>query len=104
MLRLEQLTKLRLTVAVPEGETSAIHEGDALEFAVPAWPQRRFHATVVRVAHAVDTKTRTMPVELDVDNQDGALASGMYATVYWHARRPGPTLFVPDSAVVQSTA
>lgn len=103
MLEMETVAKLRLTVAVPEDQTSAVKTGDALEFSVRAWPQRKFKGTIVRVAHAVDPKTRTMPVELDVDNADGALASGMYATVSWHVRRPAPTLFVPDSAIVQAT-
>lgn len=44
-----------------------------------------------------------MMVELDVDNADGRLAPGMFADVEWPARRSKPTLFVPPSAVVQST-
>jgi RND family efflux transporter MFP subunit len=103
LLRMESVARLRLTVAVPEDQTSALRLGDAIEFGVRAWPQRRFQASLVRVAHSVDTRTRTMPVELDVDNQDGALSAGMYATVSWHARRPAPTLFVPESAVCQGT-
>ncbi len=103
MLKLETLAKLRLTVAVPEDQTSAVRLTDVVDFTVPAWPQRSFKGVVVRLAHSVDTKTRTMPVELDVDNSDGALASGMYASVAWHVRRPAATLFVPDSAVVQGT-
>jgi RND family efflux transporter MFP subunit len=103
MLKMETVAKLRLTVAVPEDQTSAIQIGQAVEFTVPAWPGRVFKASIVRVAHAVDVKTRTMPVELDVQNDDGALASGMYATVGWHVRRPTPSLFVPESAIVQGT-
>jgi RND family efflux transporter MFP subunit len=103
MLRMESVAKLRLTVSVPEDQTSAIKDGDALEFSVRAWPQKKFKGTLVRIAHAVDVKTRTMPIELDVDNHDGVLSSGMYATVYWHARRSAPSLFVPEGAVVQAT-
>ncbi len=103
LLKMESIAKLRLTVAVPEDETSAVKTGDAVEFRVRAWPQRKFQGVVDRVAHSVDVKTRTMPIELDVDNGDGALSAGMYASVSWHVRRPGPTLFVPESAVVQGT-
>jgi membrane fusion protein, multidrug efflux system len=103
MLRMESVSQLRLTVPVPEDQASAVKPGDVLEFTVRSWPGQRFKATVARVAHAVDTKTRTMPIELDVDNKEAKLSSGMYATVAWHARRPGATLFVPESAVVQGT-
>jgi hypothetical protein len=44
-----------------------------------------------------------MPIELDVDNKDGKLAPGVFAEVTWPVRRPAPSLFVPLSAVVQST-
>jgi membrane fusion protein (multidrug efflux system) len=103
MLKMELVAKLRLTIAVPEDQTSAVKAGDVLDFTVPAWPERKFKALVARVAHAVDTRTRTMPIECDVHNTDGALSSGMYATVAWHERRSAPTLFVPDSAIVQGT-
>lgn len=103
MLKMETVAKLRLTVSVPEDQTSALKMGDTLDFTVRAWPRRKFHGSIVRVAHAVETRTRTMPVELDVDNTDSALSSGMFATVAWHVRRPAPTLFVPESAVVQAT-
>jgi len=103
MMTMETVAKLRLTVAVPEEQTSAVRPGDVLGFGVRAWPQRRFEGKIVRVAHAVDPRTRTMPVELDVDNADGSLSSGMYATVAWHVHRPTPTLFVPESAIVQAT-
>lgn len=103
MLKMESVARLRLTLAVPEAQTSAIRLGDALEFTARAWPERRFKGAIVRIAHAVDPKTRTMPVELDVDNADGALSSGMYVSVSWRVRRPTPSLFVPESAVCQST-
>jgi RND family efflux transporter MFP subunit len=103
MLRVEQVGRLRLTVAVPENDVAAIGEGASGEFSVQAWPGKRFTGTVRRVSHAIDPKTRTMPVELDVDNTDGKLASGMYAEVRWPIVRKAPSLLVPPSAVVQTT-
>jgi membrane fusion protein (multidrug efflux system) len=103
MLRVEQVGHLRLTVAVPENDVGAIAEGAKGEFSVQAWPGKHFSGTVRRVSHAIDQKTRTMPVELDVDNTDGKLASGMYAEVRWPIVRTTPSLLVPPSAVVQTT-
>ena len=42
---------------------------------------------IARISRALDQKTRTMAVELDVMNRDGALAPGMYPTVKWPVRR-----------------
>jgi multidrug efflux pump subunit AcrA (membrane-fusion protein) len=78
-------------------------EGAKVEFSVPAFPSQMFSGTVARIAHSVDTKTRTMPVELDVANPGRRLASGMFPEVLWPVRRSGLTLFVPTSAVARTT-
>jgi RND family efflux transporter MFP subunit len=103
MLKLEQVSRLRLTVAVPENLAGAIAQGSTASFSVRAFPGTSFSGSVSRVAHSVDTRTRSMPVELDVDNADGRLASGMFADVRWRVKRDAPSLFVPAAAVVQST-
>jgi RND family efflux transporter MFP subunit len=103
MLRMESVGHLRLTVAVPETDVGAIAEGAKAEFVVRTWPGQRFSGVIRRLAHAIDTKTRTMPVELDVDNRNNKLAPGMFAEVFWPIRRDTPSLFVPPSAIVQTT-
>ena len=103
MLRIRQISLLRLVVALPEMDVASIDPGTEVSFTVPAFPGETFKGVVQRVAHALDVKTRTMPVELDVANPSGRLAPGMYAEVAWPARRPQPSLFVPSSAVVTTT-
>lgn len=103
MLRIEQLAKLRLTVAVPESFASAIATGTPATFTVRANPGATFTGVTARVARSVDPKTRSMPVELDVDNADGRLAAGMFADVAWPVKRTTPSTFVPPSAIVQTT-
>jgi len=66
-------------------------------------PERTYSGTVGRIARTLDQKTRTMAVELDVWNQDGSLAPGMYATVKWTVQRKRPALFVPKTSVVTTT-
>lgn len=103
MLRIRQISLLRLVVALPEMDVASIDPGTEVSFTVPAFPGETFKGDVQRVAHALDVKTRTMPVELDVANPSGRLAPGMYAEVAWPTRRPQPSLFVPSSAVVTTT-
>lgn len=103
LIRLEQTVHLRLMVPVPEQYTGQIAPGKMVKFTVPAFPGRTFQGTITRVAHSVDMKTRTMPVEMDVNNPSGLLAPGMFPEVEWPVRRAEPTLFVPIKAVVTTT-
>jgi membrane fusion protein, multidrug efflux system len=103
LLTIQQISKLRLVVAVPEEYVGGITEGTKLTFQVPAYPERTYSGTLARVAHALDKGTRTMAVELDVVNRDGSLAPGMYPTVKWPVRRSRAALFVPKTSVVTTT-
>jgi membrane fusion protein, multidrug efflux system len=103
MLRIQQVATLRLVVAVPENAVSSLRPGEGIAFSVPAYPGQTFSGTVARSARAVDLKTRTMPVEIDVLNADGRLAPGMFASVAWNVRRPQASLFVPSSAIATTT-
>jgi len=90
LLEIEQVSKLRLEVALPEAEMARIPFGARVQFSVPAHPGRVFAGVVARQARSLDSATRTLPVELDVDNSSGALAPGMYAEVAWpRAAKPG---------------
>jgi membrane fusion protein (multidrug efflux system) len=99
MVRIETLSRLRLVVPVPETYATGIREGTRVDFAVPAYPGRTFSGTIARISHAVNVRTRTMPVELEVANPSGELDPGTYTEVLWPVERPYPTLFVPSSAV-----
>jgi membrane fusion protein (multidrug efflux system) len=103
LLRIEQVHKLRLTVAVPESLVGGIAEGVTATFSVRTFPGVKFTGVTRRVAQSIDTKTRSMPVELDVDNKDARLAPGMFANVVWPVKRSAASMFVPPSAIVQST-
>ena len=103
LVRIEQLNHLRLTVAVPEQEVGAIALGRKLDFKVSAYPGKTFSGTVSRLAGSNDVKTRSMPIELDVDNSDGQLAPGMYPEVQWPVTRASASLLVPPTAVVTTT-
>ncbi len=103
MVRVQEVSRLRLLVPVPEIAVGGITAGDKVAFTVPAWPGVPFTGTVARLANALDMKTRTMPVELDVENAAGKLAPGMFPEVHWQMRRPAPSLFVPESSVTVTT-
>jgi RND family efflux transporter MFP subunit len=103
MLRLVEHRRLRLVVPVPEAYTAGLTRGAAIPFKVAAFPGKSWSGTVARIAGAVDVTTRTMAVELDVQNADGQLAPGTFCQVRWPVRRTGPSLFVPATSVASTT-
>lgn len=103
LLVIQQVSHLRVIVPVPEEDVGGIVRGSTVDFAVPAFPHRVYSGKIARVAEALDQKTRTMAVELDVMNHDGTLAPGMYPSVKWPVRGQGAELWVPKTSVVTTT-
>jgi RND family efflux transporter MFP subunit len=103
MLRIEQTTRLRLTVPVPESYVGTIMKGTKVDFKVSAFPDQTFQGVIARPAHSLDMKTRSMQVELDVMNSKQTLAPGMFAEVQWPISRAQASLFVPRTAVVRTS-
>jgi len=103
LMVLQQVSKLRVVVSVPEEDVGAIVRGASVFFRVPAYPERTFSGTVARIPRVLDPKTRSMGVELDVVNRDQSLSPGMYPTVSWPIRNAQQALFVPKTSVVTTT-
>ena len=103
LLRVKQLSVLRLVVPVPEMDVGGVVPGASVGFTVSAYPGESFTGVIRRIGDSVDVNTRTMAVELDVVNQDRRLTPGMFAEVVWPVRRNRPTLFVLQSAVIKTT-
>jgi membrane fusion protein (multidrug efflux system) len=103
IVRVVKTDRLRLVVPVPEAYVAEVKTGAAVSFSVPAYPGRTFSGSIARVSHDVDAKTRTMAVELDVVNTDGALTAGTFCQVRWPIHRPDPSLFVPSGSIANTT-
>lgn len=103
LLRIEQVTRLRLTVPVPEAYVGTITRGATVDFRVSAFPDQTFQGVIARPAHTLDMKMRSMLVELDVNNPKQLLAPGMFAEVQWPVSRAANSLFVPGTAVVRTS-
>jgi membrane fusion protein (multidrug efflux system) len=104
IVRIVESNRLRLVIPVPEAYTAAVTNGTSLTFTVAAYPGQNFAGTVSRISQSVDVATRTMAVELDVNNADGRLAPGTFCQVRWPVRRTTPSLLVPSGSVASTTA
>lgn len=97
---IENLRTVWVTASVPEKEIDKAHRGASAQVTVKAFPNRLFPGTVQVIASRLDPNTRTMPVEVLVDNEDAALRAGMFATVTLGVGRSDVVLAVRRSAVV----
>jgi membrane fusion protein, multidrug efflux system len=103
MFVLEDVQRLRLTVAIPENLSNSISAKSTVSFTLQADPLKEYSATFARSANTLQENNRSMMVEFDFDNRSGDLKAGMYAEVKLPVLRNKPTLFVPRTAVLRST-
>jgi RND family efflux transporter MFP subunit len=91
---------LRIYVAVPETYFPAMHVGATPTVTLEEYPGEVFHGTLVRTNNAINPASRTLLVEVDVDNADGKLLPGAY--VFVHLTLPGQTqaLTIPSNALL----
>ncbi|MEO8471179.1 MAG: efflux RND transporter periplasmic adaptor subunit [Chryseolinea sp.] len=100
---LEDRSKLRLTIAVPENLSNSIEDKSVVTFSVQADPLKKYAAKFARSSNTLQESNRSMIAEFDFDNQEGALKAGMYAEVRLPIQRSKATLFVPKTSVIHST-
>jgi len=101
LLTIQEQSKLRLAVSVPELYTGYLHPGDEMSFNVKSLPET-FKATITRMSGALDLKLRSERVEMDVHNTKGNLLPGMVAEVLLPLNAKDSTFVVPKSAVVNA--
>ncbi len=102
----EDLTQLKLDVAVDEADVGNVKVDQKATFTVSAFPARRYPATINRVAYG-STKTDnvvTYTTTLNVDNADLSLRPGMTAAATIVAREARDVLVVPNTALRFSPA
>lgn len=100
---IEDRSKLRLTIAVPENLSNAVKENSVVSFTTEADPMREFTAKFARSSNSLQEHNRTMMAEFDYENSKGDLKAGTYAEVKIPIMRNRPTMFVPRSSVLHST-
>jgi membrane fusion protein, multidrug efflux system len=100
ILALATLTPLRIYADVPQSFAPFIKDGDKAMLTVAEYPQRTFAGSVTRHSDALNVDTRTMRVEVDLENRDYALMPGMYAIADFAVALPMGVPMVPDDALV----
>jgi RND family efflux transporter MFP subunit len=100
LFHLDAIDKLRVYVAVPEVDSDSIHDGDSAMLTQDSDPDRKIPGTIVRNANAIDHSTRTLNVEVDVDNSNSVLRPGAYVFVHFHLPASANTVTIPSNALL----
>jgi RND family efflux transporter MFP subunit len=103
LFRIAQMDRLRTYVNLPQADAGSVRVGQSAYLTIAGHPGRKFPGIVTRTANVLDPSSRTLLVEVQVPNPDGALMPGMYAEVDLTTPRKNPPLLIPgDTLVVRS--
>lgn len=100
LFHIAAIQKLRVYVNVPQQYSPSAKPGLTADLTLQELPGRRFKGTLVRTAESIDLATRTLLVEVDVDNSTGQLLPGAYAEVHLKVPAGSPALILPVSALI----
>jgi RND family efflux transporter MFP subunit len=91
---------LRVYVSVPQQYSQAVKPGLSANLTLAEFPGRQFHGQLVRNAGSISTDSRTLLVEVDVDNPTGELLPGAYAEVHLKLPADIPSFILPVNALI----
>lgn len=100
LFRVADTHRLRVYVSVPQAYASGIRTGMSADLVFAEHPSRPFPATVAFTAQALDPVSRTLQVELQVENPRHELFPGAYVEVHFKLAAAGPTFRLPANAVL----
>jgi RND family efflux transporter MFP subunit len=86
LFHMAAVNRLRIFVSVPEVDSDAAQNGAKAPLTLDEFPGETFQGTIVRNSDAIDLNSRTLNVEVDIDNRDGRVRPGAY--VFVHLKLP----------------
>jgi RND family efflux transporter MFP subunit len=99
LFHMQALNTLRVYTNVPQMYSANLKRGTKIDLSFPEHPGQTYQGTLVRTSNAIDPASRTLLVEIDVDNRKGELLPGSLAQVHFKAPSV-QTFVVPVSAII----
>ncbi|MGP8225184.1 MAG: efflux RND transporter periplasmic adaptor subunit [Terracidiphilus sp.] len=100
LFHMQALETLRVYTNVPQLYSQSLKRGMKIGLTFPEHPNETYEGALVRTADAIDPASRTLLVEIDLDNRSGELLPGSLAQVHFKTPLVGPTFIVPAAALV----
>jgi len=103
LFHIAQPGTLRVYVDVPEEYSRGVKVGMTADLGLAEFPDRKFQGKVVRTADAINMTTRTLLIEIDVQNPTGTLLTGSYAEVHLAVPTLTSTFLIPVNTLLFRT-
>jgi RND family efflux transporter MFP subunit len=103
LFHIAQPGKLRVYVNVPEEYSRGVKVGMTADLGLAEFPGRKFQGKLVRTAEDINLTTRTLLIEIDVDNPTGTLLTGSYAEVHLAVPTQDSTFLIPVNTLLFRT-
>jgi RND family efflux transporter MFP subunit len=100
LFHISQPGTLRVYVNVPEEYSQGVKTGMTADLSLAEFPGRKFQGKLVRTADAINMTTRTLLIEIDVDNPAGTLLTGSYAEVHLAVPAQASTYLLPVNTLI----
>jgi RND family efflux transporter MFP subunit len=100
LFHLAAISTLRVYVAVPEVYSRAAQPGATANLTLDEFPGKTFHGTLVRNANSIDLSSRTLLLEVDVDNPAGRLLPGAYTFVHLSLPAATQSVTLPSNTLL----
>ncbi|QGM46009.1 efflux RND transporter periplasmic adaptor subunit [Methylocystis heyeri] len=100
LFRVADIHKMRIYVRAPQAYAAKIAAGLTARLTLPQYPSREFSAKIVTTSNAIAAGSRTLLVQFQADNPDGALLPGAFGQIRIALPPEGAPLLVPASALV----
>jgi HlyD family secretion protein len=99
LFEISHVAKVRVRVAIPENEAPLARVGNAVVLKLRALPDREFEGKISRLSRRLDESTRTMTIEVDLENTEGLLIPGMYGEATVDLQETPNALMIAATAV-----
>jgi RND family efflux transporter MFP subunit len=100
LFHLQATQTLRVYASLPQIYSQNVKRGAKIDLTFAEHPGKTYQGTLTRTTDAIDPVSRTLLVEIDVDNRAGELLPGSLAQVHFKTPSAGPTLVVPAAALI----
>jgi RND family efflux transporter MFP subunit len=100
LFKVADIHKMRVFVQVPQQQSAGIHQGLKAKLYLPQYPNKVFEAVVATTSSAINQSSRTLLVELHIDNPDGLLQPGAFTKVEFELPGDPNVVRIPTSALL----
>jgi RND family efflux transporter MFP subunit len=99
LVSISENNTLRIYIYLDQKDAQFVHVGDSVIITLPERPSLEIHSVISRYTGEIDTRTRMLLAEVELDNKDGKILAGSYVQVKLTIKTP-QTLLIPSDGIV----